>query len=882
MRKLLVFPFSYRNKTETLLAGFQKRLTAETLYVAAHMSKVRDFKMRYHRVFPDSALLPTSHTIKTLALMLLDRYSGKRIISEVEKYVKILQILKEKKNKERFKHTLPGIALALSHFIKDVKISTEKAVSFEDIKNSVKAYKWKFNHNLSLLLFAVEIMEDYEKLLEKEKLIDMDDIYNEASKYVDNLTYHSMIFEGFSEIPAYQKKFVGSLIQNGPEVFFSFCYDDGVSLDARELILDKTFAYLNQISHWREERFSVDRKSKKIECYNFASQPEEVKGIARIICGYIAENPDSTLNDVMTVFPSMPSYRPVVQRIFSRYKIPCEILPGYSLSRNSSIATLLELFAFHQSYDWEILMDLLMSPHLHKLDLKESEKFSDVSRNRFEKTGFLMENFYSAKGKNLTIMKSILKQIGNNPRPLKDWVAAIEIFIDKLGWSPGSPGVRLSFEKVMHEMKQSSVFSMEEFVNVLNKIFELVEVDEGKGSGVKVSGVQESVGLEKKLCVIGGATEDNIPSAPSVEEIFIPDTLKKQMGFTDYGLRIARERLDLYRLKNENETVIFTFPSKIEGNNRMKSIFLFGYDESIIRDERFVSREKGLFNFDFSKRKFQENFIIGGKMNIGVTQLEILMKCPYRFYLQFVEKLKPYRSPEIDEAPDLWGMIIHGVMQRIFAGYVGKVLGSEETAGLIRNFRDEVNKDIQKLFSEGKISSFYRDVLVLRSDEVCAKFTSIIEGHKDYTFLGAEMEISVELPSLRLKGKIDRVEKLPSGEINIVDIKTGTSEPPSYTENDFFRNFNMQIPLYVWMYERRFSTDRVNGNIWRFDFVEDEKPGGNEKFYDRKKLDYLEKIDDFLQDTAAGYVRGEEVFIPENPVSCFSCQYKGVCPYEKS
>lgn len=900
MKKLLVFPFSYRNKTETLLAESVKGFPPGILYVAPHMSKVRDFKMRYHAFFPDNSLLPVAQTIKTLALSLLDRHSEKRIISEVEKYVIILQILKkekavnhnpsqdtlrvkEKKTGGRFRHTLPGIALAISHFIKDVKISTAGRVSFEAIRKNVREYEWKFDYNLSLLLFAVEVMEDYGKLLEKEKLMDMEDIYDAAAGYAGELKFNGMIFEGFSEMPPYQQRFISELNEKMPDVCFSFCYDEGVSADARELILDKSFSRLRDICRWEEKKFKTGEKSrKKIECYNFSSQPEEVKGIAEIIHRHIAANPGITLNDVMTVFPSMPSYRPVVQRIFRRYGIPCEILPGYSLSRNSSVSTLMELFAFRDSYDWEVLMNLLMSPHLHNVDFEESEKFSAGSRNNFARTGFLMENFLSAKGKNLGMMKSILKQTGDKPRPLKGWIEDVEAFTEKLGWDPGIPEVRFCFEKVMQEMKKPAVFSAEEFVNVLNRVFELVEVDEGKGSGVKVSGVQESVGLEKRLCIIGGATEDNIPNAPSLEEVFIPDTLKKQMGFTDYGLRIARERLDLYRLKNENETVLFTFPSKMEGKNRMKSIFLFGYDESVIRDEEFVSQGKKFFDFEFSEGMFKKNFIVDGKLKISVTQMEILMKCPYRFYLQFVEKLKPYRPPEIDEAPDLWGTIIHGVTQKIFSGYEGRTMGPEETGRLEKNFRDEVRKGIQQLFAKGEISGFYRDVLVLRSEEVCGKFASIMEGHRGYTFVDAEYEISVELPSLHLKGKIDRIEKAPSGEINVIDIKTGTSAPPSYTEKDFFGNFNMQIPLYVWMYGKKFNAEEVVGNIWRFDFLEDKKTGGNEKFYYGKKLGYLDKIGDFLEDTAERFVKGQGNFAVENPSSCFYCQYKGVCPYEKS
>ncbi len=884
MKKLLVFPFGYRNKTGTLLAGSVEAdaFSPSILYVAPHMSKVRDFKMRYHEVFPERALLPSALTVKTLALGMLDRYSGKRIISEVEKYVTVLQILKEKKASERFGYALPGAALAISHFIKDVKISTAGSISFEHIRNSVRAYGWKFDYNLSLLLFAIDAVENYEELLERENLMDMEDIYEAAAGYAGELKFRKVVFEGFSEIPPYQQKFIGSLVENTPDAVFSFCRDEGVPADVRELILEKSLCFLKEICRWEEQRFEAVEKGGNAECYNFSSQPEEVKGIAQLIRSYLAANPGAALNDVMAVFPSMPSYRPVVQRIFRRYGLPCEILPGYSLSKNSAVSTLLELFAFRQSYDWESLMNVLMSPHFHNMDFRESEKFSEESRDNFARTGFLMENFLASGERNIGIIKSILKKTGGRPITLENWIGEVEMFADRLGWDPGIPEVRLCFEKVMQEMKKSVAFSAEEFVNVLTRAFELVDVDEGKGSGVKVSGVQESVGVEKKLCIIGGATEDNIPGAPSVEEVFVPDALKKEMGFTDYNLRVARERLDLYRLKKENETVIFTFPSKMDGKNRMKSIFLFGYEESVVKDEEFVSQGKEFFRPVFSREKFEKKFVDGGKLHISVTQLEVLLKCPYRFYLQFVEKLKVYRTPEIDEAPDLWGTIIHSVMERIFAGRMGKTMEREDIGHLKKNFRDEINRDIQQLFDGGGISVFYRDVLFLRSEEVCGKFASIMEEHAGHTLLGAERNIFVELPSVMLKGKIDRIERTPSGGINVIDIKTGTSAPPSYTEKDFFGNFNMQVPLYVWMYGKNFSVSEVSGSIWRFDFMEDKKSGGNEKSYPGNKLGYLDRVEEFLESSVEKFLKGRDGFTVDNPAACFYCQYKGACPYEKA
>ncbi|MBN1445956.1 MAG: PD-(D/E)XK nuclease family protein [Candidatus Omnitrophica bacterium] len=883
MKKLLVFPFGYRNKTETLLSECLKRHPSEALYIAPHMSKVRDFKMSLHRIRPEQSLLPAAHTIKTLALSILDACSEKRIISEVEKYITVLRILEKKKTGAGFASGLPGMALAVSRFIRDIKISSEGPVPVEEIKKKIAGYEWRFDYNSRLLLFAVDAMGDYGEFLRGENLIDTEDIYKEASGFMAEKDFREIVFEGFCEMPPYQKSFIRTLIEKDADVFFSTCYDEGISPDVKELILEKSLDFLKQAVRWEEKRFGGGEAS-KTECCNFSSQPEEIAGIVKIIHGFLNANLQCTLNDVMTVFPSMPSYRPVVQRIFGRYGLPCEIIPGYSLSQDSSVSTLLDFFAFRNTYDWEVLMNLILSPHLHKMDFEEAGRFSAASRESFAKTGFLKENFYKLEGRNFNIVKSAIERMGDKPKALRKWVDDVNFMAEASGWKPGLTEVGICFGRVMEDIKTDTVFSREEFVNTLRRVFELVEVEEGRGSGVKVSGVQESVGLEKKLCVVGGATEENIPNAPSVEEVFMPDALKKELGFTDYALRIARERLDLHRLKSENENVIFTYPSKAEGKNQMKSIFLFGCRESAMEGEEFNPENREMFSVEFSEEKFRKRFIPEGRLKISVTQMESLMKCPYRFYLRYVEDIQPYRTPEADEAPDLWGNIIHGVMQEIFKGSENKVMAEEDSARLDKLFRESVNRGIKSLYAKGAISGFYRDVLLIRSAEVCRRFGSIIAGRAGYTFVDAEVPVSCELPFLHLTGKIDRIEETPAGEINVADIKTSTAEPPSYTEKDFFEKFNMQIPLYIWMYSKMPAAEgkTVSGSIWRFDFMESREKEKYEKIYGGKKLSYLGKIEEFISGAAEKLVKGKADFTVENPEGCFYCPYGGMCPNEKN
>ncbi len=881
MKKIVIFPFNYKNKTEYLIRGYFDVNPLKTLYMAPHISKIRDFKIKYHISHP-SSILPATHSLKTLALKIVDEFSSSRIISEVEKYIIILTLLKEKKTGILFKQNLSGVALAILHFIKDIKISSESDVDYRTIEQGIANYNWKFGYNLNVLMEAVDIIKEYDRFLKKEKLIDMEDIYKESSTFIDKVPWNNLVLEGFYEIPPYQKSFVKALIQQIEDICFSFCYDEKISSDVKDLILDKTLLFLKNVCSWQEIRLNNQNVTSKVECYNFSSPPEEIKGMVRLISRYLKDNPQASFNDVMVVFPSMPAYRAVVQRIFGRYKIPCEIIPGYSLAHDSSISELLAFYSFRDTYDWEVLMSLLMSPHFRAIKHEKSEEFSVFSRKEFEHTGFFKDNFFALSDSNITLIKSLLKETAGEAKSCEEWIKDVYKVIEILGWQPGIPEVRYSFEMVLESLKTSTIFSLEEFLGVLMKSFELIDIQQGRGVGIKVSGVLESVGIEKKLCFIGGATEDNIPQAPSVEEIFIPDRLKNELGFTDYNLRMARERFDIYRLKSENERVVFTYPSKVAGKNQMKSIFLFGQEESVLEEDCFTTLPKAIYHFNFSQEKFRQKFVSDGKLKITVTQLEMLLKCPYRFYLEKVEGVSVYNRPEIDEAMDLWGTIIHSVMQKIFEKYKGRFLSEEHKEEIEKNFNNNLMTEIDGLCTKGLISYFYRDVMKIRTQEVANKFNEIIVKHLGVEIVGLEEDITIQLPSLVLKGKIDRIEKTSSGHLTVIDIKTGTSKPPSYTEKDFFNKANLQLPVYIWMYMKKYSRQlmSMSGSIWRFHFKEEDS-SKSEIVYRSSNLTYLDRLEDYLDQTAQNLMNRTD-FAPEKPEGCFSCPYKGMCPYEKT
>ncbi|MCM8833247.1 MAG: PD-(D/E)XK nuclease family protein, partial [Candidatus Omnitrophica bacterium] len=594
-------------------------------------------------------------------------------------------------------------------------------------------------------------------------------------------------------------------------------------------------------------------------------------------------NKKLSLDDFLIICPDMLSYRNYIKRIFSRFNLPVELVPGYSFIFEPSISPILEFLTLSNTYRWNVLMNILTSPYFSKIDKKEVEKFSKNTREKFEQVGFYKEDFENLKYKNIEKIKKCLDLIKER-MTLSEWSKVLKRILEITGWHPYEQEIEIEFRNLLEKLNGSYFLGKEEFINLLNKILEMIEVEKGKGEGIRVSGVIESLGIEKKICFFCGATEQNFPNAPKTEDLLLPDKLKKELELDYFEKRIARDRCDFYRIKNEHDKIIFTFPSKVDDQLQMKSIFIFDIptNEKLTKEFSIVSNQ--LFEIKTDTEKFKKKYVKNGKLCINVTELEFLLSCPYRFYLEKVEKIKPYKIPEIQEIPDIFGGIIHDSFKETFEHEKGKIINLSKIKEYKDKFESLINNKINQLLEEKKISNIYKNVIKIRQSEIINKFEKILENFSGMTLLDLEKDINFEneeiLKNLTLKGRIDIIAKI-GDKFTIIDLKTGTSWDCSYTENDFFKNGNIQIPLYVWIYSKQneISYKYLQAMVWKLSFLEDAEEN---KIYDfsKPKFNYMEKIAKYLNDLTEKILNKNFSFLPKYDKSeCFLCDYKELCVY---
>ncbi|MFN4226557.1 MAG: PD-(D/E)XK nuclease family protein [Candidatus Ratteibacteria bacterium] len=817
-----------------------------------------------------------------MALKIIEEKSKKKVITDIERLLIILEIIKKEETKIP-SYTHEGISKIILNFIKEIKINSTTYPKLGEIKNEVLKFPWKYEVNRKNVEFALEIFEKYQEYLDKKNLIDLEDIYEEATKLEKN--FKTIIFENIVEIPKYQRNFMVNLINSAETVIFSYYKPNFFSIDTQQYIINETINFLKGITNWEIEEIDGDRYQPEIECFNFSTKEEEIKGIIDLIKIEIV-NRKINLDDFLITCPDMLNYRNYIKRIFSRFNLPVELIPGYSFVLEPSISPIFEFLTFSDTYRWNILMNILTSPYFLKIDKKEVEKFSESTRENYERIGFYKDDFENLTGKNIEIIKECLNLI-KEKKTLSEWGQVLKNILEITGWYPSEIEIEIEFKRLLEKLVGWYSLSKEEFINLLIKLLEMIEVEEGKGEGIRVSGVIESLGIEKKVCFFCGATEANFPNAPKTEELLLPDKLKRDLGLDFFEKKIARDRCDFYRIKNEHEKIIFTFPSKIDDQLQMQSIFIFDIQTKKELTKEFSITSKELFKIEIDYEKFEKKYKKKDKLKIEVTELELLLSCPYRFYLENVENIKPYRIPEIQEAPDIFGKIVHETFKETFEDEKGKVIDSQKLNEYKNKFEVLMNTKINQYLEKKKISNIYKNVIRIRQDEILNKFEKIVNNFSGTTLLDFEMNINFEdekiIKNLILKGRIDVLAKIED-KITIVDIKTGTSWYCSYTENDFFEKGNIQIPLYVWIYSKqnKISYKDLQAIVWNFSFVNDAEENKIAFNYDfsKPKFNYMEKIEEYLQDLTEKLIKKKFIFLPkEDKSECFLCDYKELCVY---
>ncbi|MDQ6422873.1 PD-(D/E)XK nuclease family protein [Paenibacillus sp. LHD-117] len=273
---------------------------------------------------------------------------------------------------------------------------------------------------------------------------------------------------------------------------------------------------------------------------------------------------------------------------------------------------------------------------------------------------------------------------------------------------------------------------------------------------------------------------------------------------------------------------------------------------------------------------------------ISVSQLEQYASCGLRYYFGYVLKLRPKESAEFDRSRWLQanerGSLLHETYRRYMVEATGN--GSKPAA----HDRDRLGRLLGAVLSEFAAAIpapsphvFAKEAEEIRRDaEIFYQTEAASPDHPLFFELelqaenGEPMEVVLaDGLRLRLKGFIDRIDRIGPHRYRIIDYKTGS--PSKYKPNDYFSGgTQLQHAIYAvaaeqWLRESGYDAlAEVAEADYSFPTVR-----GRGEFVRREqnRRDELAAVVNGLLDS-----RASGVYIPtSDPQQCRWCDYQSVC-----
>ena len=227
------------------------------------------------------------------------------------------------------------------------------------------------------------------------------------------------------------------------------------------------------------------------------------------------------------------------------------------------------------------------------------------------------------------------------------------------------------------------------------------------------------------------------------------------------------------------------------------------------------------------KPELMEHFF--GETIWSASRLEAYRICPYFFWVRYGLRVEdqPLPLPGLDVSQ--LGLILHEILEKSYQA-VSDPGAPDKVKAVMRSIAAEVFSAAPERYGfrptvlweieqEEMLANLNRTVESL--DELAPGWTPVAHELAFGTAEHAPLVLELEEGSIRLKGYVDRVDRNASGQLRVIDYKTGSSHQG---KQDLIKGRRLQLPLYgMAVQEARQLGEVIDGFYWS---INSSKMGG--------------------------------------------------------
>ncbi|MGH1371595.1 MAG: PD-(D/E)XK nuclease family protein [Cellvibrionaceae bacterium] len=586
----------------------------------------------------------------------------------------------------------------------------------------------------------------------------------------------------------------------------------------------------------------------KVRSYN--SSEEEITAAARWALAKLSHNPDAVIG---IISPELGQNRQQIERLFveifephfalpetARYTMPFNFSAGIPLGSTSFIRdtlALLNLNAYQNSV--EFFDNLLFSPFFAippRLALKTSQTLSTVFRSTL-KTSRLRQlvhrqsqsedisgeetETWSRLDAQLQDIKSLKRQRPNTMLA-SGWAELFEQQLRKLGW----PGERRLDSNEYQQMNQwyellekfafldqlQTSLTCSQALDQLTKLASGVHFQpQTPESPIQILGALEGSGLQFTDCWVLGLSQQSWPPAAEPNPL-IPLQLQRALAMphadADRELAYAEHLTQGYkRCAND---IVFSYPKMADATPLHKSPLLEGIAEQGDTTETSTTLEWGGYLETFDRALEWVN--VGMGPSVSEEELKSIRGGSQIFKNQAISpfaafalhrlKAKTKQTIAAGFTAIQRGEILHGALSDIWKSLESQAQLLETSDNQLQSLIHDCVEQQVKHFAKKEPEAFgnnYVQLEIARQSKLIERWLDNEKQRHGFSVAANEESVKVEFAGLPLNLRLDRMDKLDSGELVLIDYKTGNPNPKSWGSE---RPEEPQLPLYCLCYNQ--------------------------------------------------------------------------------
>jgi hypothetical protein len=397
---------------------------------------------------------------------------------------------------------------------------------------------------------------------------------------------------------------------------------------------------------------------------------------------------------------------------------------------------------------------------------------------------------------------------------------------------------------------------------------------------------------DAEVMIVTGMNDDSVPTS-EVGHQFLPNALCEQLEILDNNRRYARDCYALTVITSVRDDfllVVGRHDEKEEPKKPSRLLFADSAEVSAWRAKAFFTfrgqNESQLWLGDYSDPPQEQQIEIPFPIctqpleQMSVTKFREYLKCPYRFYLNIIMRLRPATDSWRELSGGTFGDLAHNILE----AFAECELRDSSNDKLIFEFLSgELDEQARELFSTSRLPAVRIQMQQLRHR--LERFATAQANHRRSGWRIVSTEELLEHPLdvdgqiFTITGKIDRVDQHEeTGQVAIWDYKTSDKGEGPYKSHKTRKKWkDLQLPLYRHLVKEVAAVKNANLDTVKLGYVLLSKNLDDTKFEEAGfSAEELTEADELAFDCIRKIRKGL-YWPPEPQPPLFSEDFEAIC-----